>query len=179
MPRFFLTTLALCALSLACSTRGDFVTNGNPFEGTISGAPTPSCTTEPCSFIRRGFAADTNLALELDLNAEIPGSMTATGSDCGTYFSDTVFTRIEPLQHDNLSAYTFPGATVENFIYDVVATGGILEGQRMMAFLSLHRSGVELRLVSGSGERACDPSDCAALIAGQCDLYALFRLDRD
>ena len=49
-----------------------------------------------------------------------------------------------------------------------------------MVFLSLLRGGsIEVRLIAGPGLVICDPADCAAIDAGQCDYFGVFGLSRE
>jgi hypothetical protein len=57
---------------------------------------------------------------------------------------------------------------------------GPLAGRDVLAFVSLLRSErIEVRILAGSGQNACDPTDCAQIMAGGCDYFGVFSLDRE
>ena len=89
--------------------------------------------------------------------------------------------RIEPLLHDQLSLLEIPGgARAKNFIFAMSPVSGPLAGRDVMAFVSLLRSErIEVRIIAGSGQNACDPDDCAQIEAGGCDYFGVFSLRRE
>ena len=182
--------LGLAGLTFGCAELGDFQTNDErTYRGDVLGADVGG------DFIRRGFPAGTRV--ELDYDPEAPDGLAGTlrtlaepctaagdpGCSCvrPPSLDGARLVVIPPLVHDQLSLYDFPGGgRVRNYIYAVEADDGPLAGRGAMAFASLiHGGRVELRVVSGSGNAACAPDDCAAFIAGQCDFYGVFELERE
>ncbi|MEM9188416.1 MAG: hypothetical protein AAGF12_04540 [Myxococcota bacterium] len=120
-------------------------------------------------FIRRGFPAETRLQLADFVpppSAGPVGSLTTIDYDA---FSGTRLEQISPLEHDQLSAYDFPGAgRVRNYIFVARPTGGPLGGRDVMVFVSLmDEDSVELRIISGSGDET------------RGDHYGFFKLERE
>lgn len=168
---------------LACSGLGEFATSdGELYRGSVLGREDPLCETEPCSFIRRGFPAGLEIELDFDpgLSATRPGSMTSSETACGRFFSDDALLPITPMAHDELSLLEFPGARLQNYIFAVRPTEGPMENRDITAFLSLKDDGsVELRLLAGSGARACAPTDCDAFARGECDVFGVFPVEKE
>jgi hypothetical protein len=153
------------------------------YVGQIFGADQDGCADlARCSFIRRGFGGET--VLRLRFNADdvqgIAGSLSTEGENCGPTLTDVPLVAIEPLLHDQLGLYEIPGgARVKNFIFSVSPVSGPLSGRDVVAFVSLVRSDrVEVRLLAGSGQNACDPTDCGQINAGGCDYFGVFSLRR-
>lgn len=134
-----------------------------------------------CSFIRRGFGSETVLHMRFDPDnvQTVAGSLTTSGERCGPTFNQVPMIAIEALQHDQLSRFEVPGdGRVKNYIFALSPVSGPLAGRDVMAFVSLLRSEhVEVRIIAGSGQNACDPRDCAAVDAGGCDYFGVFSLD--
>jgi hypothetical protein len=111
----------------------------------------------------------------------IAGSLSTTGERCGPTFTDVPLVSIEALQHDQLSRFELPGdGRVKNYMFALSPVSGPLAGRDVMAFVSLLRSErVEVRVVAGSGQNACDPTDCGQIDAGGCDYFGVFSLERE
>lgn len=157
---------------------------GQEFEGRVFGADAVDCDDPArCSFIRRGFHGETVLHLDFDPDnvQTVAGSISSTGEECGPTFTDVPLVAIEPLLHDQLSLLEIPGgARAKNFIFAMSPVSGPLAGRDVMAFVSLLRSErIEVRIVAGSGQNACDPTDCAQIDAGGCDYFGVFSLRRE
>ncbi len=140
------------------------------FRGAVVGSDDPDCPPgESCSFIRRGFPEATVLVLDdfFPPPSEEPviGRVTTFGSDA---FQATPLERIGPLEHDNLSQYSFPGAgRVRNYIFIARPTAGALVGREAMVFVSLMDDDtIELRVLAGSGDES------------RGDHFGLFMLER-
>jgi hypothetical protein len=178
----------ICALVLAfgCDTLGEYRTaEDEVYRGEILGVNDPlNCPDGiDCSFIRRGFPSGVTLDLTFDpaKQYEDPGMISTSGEVCGATFTDTLLLPIAPLAHDQLGLYEFPGGgRVRNFIFVARPEAGPLAGRDAMVFLSLIRGGgVEVRIIAGPGLEICDPSDCAAIDAGDCDYFGVFELSRE
>ncbi|MCA9531361.1 MAG: hypothetical protein KC543_14630 [Myxococcales bacterium] len=174
------------ALALGCSDLSGFeLPDGGYYEGAVVGATYSEqvpCLNGNCSFIRRGFFEGTKLRLDLDLDHidSTPGTLTTSREPCTPVFDETPLLPIPALSHDLLSSYDFPGGgrRVANYIFALEPTDGPLAGRDVLAFVSLLRGReVEVRILAGSGENLCDPSDCAALGTQRCDYFGLFRLE--
>lgn len=167
-------------LLLACSGLGEFATaEGEIYRGSVLGA---DCESEPCSTVRRGFPASLQLELSFDpaASATRPGSITTSEGACGRFFSDDPLLPVTPLAHDELSLFEFPGARLQNYIFAVRPTDGPMQNRDVTAFLSLRDDGdIELRLLAGSGARACAPTDCDAFTRGDCDIFGVFRVEKE
>jgi hypothetical protein len=183
-----LSLVASAACGASCISLDQFDTDPDQvFAGNVLGQQTP-CDEGDCSEIRRGFAVGTRLRMSFDpeiSDGEV-GRITTTAADgspevCGVTFDDVPLVTIRPVQFDQLSLYDFPGGgRVRNYLYAVRPTAGPLAGRDVMAFVSLLQSKkIEVRLLAGSGERRCDPSDCAPYAAGECDFYGVFTLERE
>lgn len=170
-------------LLFGCTDLGEFATNGDVvYRGGVIGTDDPNCDPgTSCSFIRRGFAVDTRLQLEFDPEMPEPGTLTTSGEPCGPTLDGAVLRSIPPLDHDQLGEFDFPGeARLKNYMYVVTPTSGPLAGRDAMAFVSLIRGGgIEVRFVAGSGQRDCDPDDCAAIGSGACDYFGVWRTSRE
>lgn len=185
MARF----IAILLVVAACGCEGleAFATTPDEvYRGTVSGAAQvdgcPAGVTD-CSFIRRGFPADTvlDLTFDPDLASSTPGTLTTAGEACGPTFDDTPLLPIVPLAHDQLSFYEFPGSGRErNYIFVARPTDGPLAGRDAMVFVSLIRgTNIEVRIIAGPGDFVCDPSDCGAMTAGSCDFFGVFRVAKE
>jgi len=116
-------------------------------------------------FIRRGFPPGTELSLDFDPSGESRiGTFTTTDGS----FSDTPLGTIDPLRHDQLSLYDFPGdGRIQNYILVARPLTGPLAGRDAIVFLSLmEEETVEVRVVVGVGDEANN------------DRFGLFRLTR-
>ena len=145
MPRI----LALAAVfALGCS---DVSSYEGEYEGGVVGTDDSACSDGSCSFIRRGFPAGTTLTLVFDPDP-VDGARHITTSDGA--FDTTPLEEIEPLAHDQLSLYDFPGgARVRNLIYVTKQTHGPLRGREPMVFVSLmENDDVEVRVLAGAGD---------------------------
>ncbi|MFO0692344.1 MAG: hypothetical protein U0230_02200 [Polyangiales bacterium] len=161
--------------------------SSNPLRGRVLGETPTSCDggTTCQSFLRRGFAAGTEISMTFDPDSvtTAPGSLTTTGPNgteepCGPTFTNEPMLPIAVLPNDQLSLYDFPGGgRVRNYMFTLRPSTGKLAGRDVMAFVSLLRGGkAEIRIVAGSGQVDCDPNDCATYAAGQCDFYGVFPL---
>ncbi|HJL05350.1 MAG TPA: hypothetical protein RMH85_01080 [Polyangiaceae bacterium LLY-WYZ-15_(1-7)] len=185
-PRPILALAAtLTALALGCTDLGEYALNeGEVYRGAVLGTRDPDCESGgACSFIRRGFAAETELDLDFvpEGLASNPGTLSTRGEPCAPTFEDEPLLPIAPLAHDALSELDFPGGDrVRNLVYALRPSRGPLAGRDAMAFISLMRDGdVEVRILAGSGTSDCDPEACPALATGQCDFFGVFRLGRE
>ena len=170
-------------LTGACSELGEFATDGETvYRGRVVGTDSPECDPgTSCSFIRRGFAVDTQIELELDPEVTNSGRITTTGEPCGPTLEGAVLQSIPALDHDQLGELDFPGeARLRNYMFVVRPTTGPLAGRDAMAVVSLIRGGgIEVRFIAGSSQNDCDPNDCAALASGMCDFFGVFRTRRE
>ncbi|MFK7999818.1 MAG: hypothetical protein AB8H86_09485 [Polyangiales bacterium] len=170
-------------LLLACSGLGEFATADDEiYRGAVLGAADPLCESEPCSIVRRGFPAGLQLELDFDPadSATRPGSITSSESACGRFFTGDPLLPVTPMAHDELSLFEFPGARLQNYIFAVRPTDGPMQNRDITAFLSLRDDGnIELRLLAGSGARACAPTDCDAFNRGDCDIFGVFLVEKE
>jgi hypothetical protein len=178
----------ICVLiaSFGCDTLGEFSTGESEvYRGEIAGVNDPlNCPDGiDCSFIRRGFPSGVTLDLTFDPEQqyENPGTISTSGEDCGPTFVDTPLLPIPPLAHDQLGLYEFPGGgRIRNYMFIARPDAGPLAGRDAMVFLSLLRGGnIEVRVIAGPGLVICDPADCGAIDAGQCDYFGVFGLYRE
>lgn len=173
--------LLACVFGFGCVNLEGFRTEaGAPFRGEIKGVDALGCDDEPCSFVRRGFQAGTELALEFDpdLTSSVAGTLTTSGGECDPVFNATELRAIAPLVHDPLSQFDFPGGDrLRNYMLIARPSTGPLAGRDVTVFLSLMSGDVvEVRIVAGDGSRVCDPSDCGART--DCDFFGVFKLGR-
>ena len=177
--------LMTACLLFGCNDLEEFQTDpGEAYIGAVIGTEeTEGCEDAgdyPCSFIRRGFTSRTQLELTFDPNevGGSPGTLTTVGELCGPTFDETPLRAITALTHDQLSLYDFPGGgRVRNYIFIARPETGPLAARDAMVFLSLLRGGrVEVRVIAGTGNAPCDPSDCDAFNAGGCDFFGVFDL---
>ena len=173
--------VALALLTGSCVELDNF---GQEFEGRVFGDDRVDCDDPArCSFIRRGFGGDTVLHLDFDPDnvQTIAGSISTTGEECEPTFTDVPLVAIEPLLHDQLSLLEIPGgARTKNFIFAMSPVCGPLAGRDVLAFVSLLRSErIEVRILAGSGQNACDPENCGQIEAGGCDYFGVFSLRRE
>lgn len=169
----------------ACVELGEYATTDDQvFVGSVLGQQR-SCDGGDCSDIRRGFGVGTRLRMSFDpvvVSGEAGriSTFAADGSPeaCGTTFDDVPLMPILSVQYDQLSLFDFPGGgRIRNFMYALRPTTGPLAGRDVIAFVSLLQDQkIEVRLLSGSGEARCEPSDCAPYLAGECDFYGVFTL---
>jgi hypothetical protein len=171
--------------TLGCDTLGEFQTGeGEVYRGNIIGVNDPENCPDgiDCSFIRRGFPSGVTLELDFDPNQQYadPGMISTIGEECGPTFTDTPLLPIPSLAHDQLGLYEFPGGgRLRNYMFVLRPEDGPLSGRDAMVFLSLIRGGdVEVRIVAGPGLEICDPADCAAIDAGACDYFGVWRLGK-
>lgn len=173
--------VALALLTGSCVELDNF---DREFEGRVIGPDADDCDDPArCSFIRRGFGGETVLHMRFDPEnvQTIAGSVSSTGESCMPTFTDVPLVAIEPLLHDQLSLLEIPGgARTKNFIFAMSPVSGPLAGRDVLAFVSLLRSErIEVRILAGSGQNACDPTNCAQIDAGGCDYFGVFSLDRE
>lgn len=193
--RAILTMGLLALLAVGCNDLEEFQTDeGEVYRGMVVGTGPDDCERPPCSFVRRGVPASTTLDMVfvpalatspvqgLD-SLPVPGHLT-TDDDAlcgGRTFDRTPLYPIGPLQHDQLGLYEFPGVgRIKNYIFHAEPASGPFEGRDVTVFVSLLRGGrVELRALAGSG-RECvrDRADCSDFDPSQCDLFALFVLEK-
>lgn len=173
-------TVTLALLTGSCVELDSF---GSEFEGRVFGAENADDCEDParCSFIRRGFDSETVLHLRFDPDnvQTIAGSISTTGEECEPTFTDVPLVAIEPLLHDQLSLLEIPGgARAKNFIFAMSPVSGPLAGRDVVAFVSLLRSErIEVRILAGSGQNACDPRNCDQIRDGGCDYFGVFSLE--
>ncbi|MCA9575864.1 MAG: hypothetical protein H6726_26070 [Sandaracinaceae bacterium] len=177
---------AVCLLGLVGCVQLDGFDTGVEHElvGPVFGPDDRDCDDlARCSFIRRGFGAETELHMTFDPEnvQAVAGSLSSSGEACGQpTFTNVPLIAIEALQHDQLSRFEVPGdGRVKNYIFSLSPISGPLAGRDVMAFVSLLRSErVEVRIIAGSGQNACDPNDCDQIAAGGCDYFGVFSLER-
>lgn len=188
MPRACRVALScvLGLLTLGCVELDEFATTDETeYVGRVFGADADDCVDRArCSFIRRGFGGETVLHMRFDPDSvqSVAGSLSTTGEgDCEATFTDVPLIAIEPLLHDQLSLLEIPGgARAKNYIFALSPVSGPLAGRDVLAFVSLLRSErIEVRIVAGSGQNACDPTDCAQIDNGGCDYFGVFSLERE
>ena len=153
------------------------------YRGDVFGSTDGSCGEADCSFIRRGFSSTAvlEMAFDPDLAASEPGTISILNESCSAPFTNIALAPITPLVHDQLGLYEFPGgARVRNYIFAARPEDGPLANRDAMVFVSLVRGGkIEVRIIVGAGMDACDPSDCAAIDAGECDYFGVFELRQE
>ncbi len=160
---FWLVLLTAGVFVMGCHDPDDFgVGSGHRYCGTVVGSDEPAgdCNDTNCSFIRRGFIAGTTI--DVSFAPELGGCMTPEDTDTWAgvltssdeAFDCTFFDVIEPLQHDLLSQYDFPGAErIRNYIYTTRMEHGELQDRDVMLFWSaLDGDKAELRIVVGKGD---------------------------
>lgn len=158
--------------------------DGEVYRGIVVGVDDAECTPddEACSFIRRGFPVGAELELTFDPSPGLsePGRLSIR-TGCEGLLDDASLRVIEPLEHDQLSLFDFPGGRrLRNYIFAIDAESGPFAGRNALAFVSLMSEGtVEVRVLSGIGDHVCAPDDCAAHASGECDYFGLFRLERE
>lgn len=140
------------------------VGSGNRYCGVVVGSDDPpaDCDGSNCSFIRRGFAPGTQIefsfAPELGPCAAPPDGRSWAGviNSSDGVFQCTLADLVDPLQHDLLSQYDFPGARrLRNYIYTARVKEGVLVDRDVMFFVSvLDDNRAELRVIAGRGEEA-------------------------
>jgi hypothetical protein len=184
-PRAFIA-LSACLLGAGCTDLADFRTDpSEAYVGTVIGInDTAGCDGGICSAFRRGFTASTKLSMAFDPTQaqSTPGRISTVGQACGVeVFSDTPLLPIPALENDQLALYDFPGGgRIRNYMFALEPATGPLSGRGAVAFVSLLRDGhVEVRLLAGSGLTECEPTDCAAFAAGECDFFGVFRLKKE
>jgi hypothetical protein len=158
---------AVLSIAPGCT---DLTSFRGSFRGSVVGSDDPSCPPGvSCSFIRRGFPEGTELRLDDFVpppsDASSIGTVTTVGHDA---FDRTPLLRIAPLEHDELSLYTFPGAgRIRNYMFVLRPETGPLAGREAMLFLSLlDNDSVEARIMAGSGDESLG------------DHFGYFRMER-
>ena len=155
----------LLSLSLGCESYERFRADGaTVFRGSVYGDG-------EASFVRRGFPAACVAEVIFDPDAAqrvTAGSITVTTPDDVRILDTVMLETIQPLAHDMLSEYSFPGAgRIQNFLFLARPTEGPLTGREVMVFLSLMESGeMELRVIAGTGDES------------RGDVFGVFRLRR-
>lgn len=181
--------LALGTWIGACTGVDDYGANtSRPYFGTVLGQTDPACDAGTgCSFLRRGFEANTELYMTFDPTKidSSPGVVVTRGAGrateaCGTTFETVPLLAIEPVQHDVLSRMVLPGeGRLRTYLFSLEPTSGPLAARGAYAVVSLMREQeLEVRIFSGSGRRDCAPTDCASFQAGMCDFFGVFHLKR-
>jgi len=157
--------LAVLIFLAGCHDAADIgVGSGNRYCGLVVGSDDPpaDCDGSNCSFIRRGFAPGTEVGFSFapelgDCTAPPQGkTWAAVISSSDGVFECTLVDVIDPLQHDLLSQYDFPGARrLRNYIYTARVKEGVLMDRDVMFFVSvLDDNRAELRVVAGRGEES-------------------------
>lgn len=179
-----LTLLFFC-FGIGCDDLDDFQTGPDEvFRGTIAG----NDVSDDESFIRSGFKADTTLELTFDpdfslqsVESQHPGMISTfppnreseEGGDSAGRFQKTALDTIDPLSHDLLNHYTFPGGgRIRNYIFSAT-----FEEQRRsaMVFVSLmENKDIEVRIIAPS-----TPMGCVSDSEPFEELYGVFRLKRE
>jgi hypothetical protein len=141
--------LLTACVAVGCSDLDDFRTGPDEvFRGRVAGSETGN---EATSFIRSGFPSYTEMALTFDpdrVDTE-PGTISTvdTVRDRPSHFRKTKLEPIEPLAHDPLTEYTFPGGgRIRNYLF-----GARLHDQPRSAlvFVSLMEDGdIEVRVIA-------------------------------
>lgn len=138
-------------LAVGCEDLSEFRTDGDDvFRGEVVGGEAGD---PERSFIRRGFASRTRLELTFHparANSN-PGELRLTDPE-GVELAAASLMPIEPLPHDTLSQYEFPGGgRLRNYIFGTrLRVAGELHDT--MVFLSLMEDGsVDVRLISPDG----------------------------
>ncbi len=179
----------LALLASGCDDLDEFRTpEGEVFRGKIAGSETEGKTpadgngesdagsetrSEQGSFIRHGFASHTELTMTFDpaLVGTTPGTISTLDSVEGQpgHFDNTPLRPIEPLFHDPLTQYDFPGGgRVRNYIF---AASFADETRSALVFVSLMKDGlIEVRLIA--------PRVRNAEGEWQQELFGVFRLRR-
>ncbi len=178
----YVALLFSLVLGSACSDLSEFRTQSDEvYRGVVFGTER-DCETQPCSFIRRGFPNEAVLEMDFDPSEATgsPGSVTVSGELCDPALSQTPLLPIPPLFHDQLSQYDFPGnGRLRNYLFLARPSDGPLSGRDAMVFVSLIRGGrAEVRVIAGTGQSACDPSDCDRRATGDCDFFGVFALEK-
>lgn len=169
----------------SCANLSGFATgDDHEYRGVILGSEDASCAdASSCSFLRRGFSSGTTLSMTFDpeLREGSPGTLTTGAEPCGVALDHVPLMAIVPLAHDSLSLYDFPGGgRIRNDLYTLQPEGGPLAGRDVMAFVSLMEGGtIQVRLIAGSGQRACEATDCDAFARHECDYFGVFSLRRE
>ncbi len=159
----------------ACTDLSAYATRpGEAYEGRVRG-------TRDASFVRRGFPAGTTLRMSFDPLADrVAGVLRTDDVQCGEpTFAGTELLVVEPLRHDALSLFDFPGEErVRNYLLVARPQRGPLSGRDVTVVVSLlEDGGAQVRVVSGPGHD-CPPDDCAARARGECDYFGVFDLRR-
>ncbi len=162
-------------LFAACTDLSDYATRpGEAYEGRVRG-------TREASFVRRGFPAGTTMRMSFDpLAEEVAGVLRTDDVQCGEpTFAGTELRVVEPLRHDALSLFDFPGGErVRNYLFVARPSRGALAGRDVTVVVSLLQDGgAQVRVIAGFG-RACPPDDCDARARGECDYFGVFDLRR-
>ena len=163
-PLWLLLSLCLC-LSAGCEGYERFRADGTAvFRGDVYGDG-------EASFLRRGFPAASVAEVTFDPDAAqraMAGTITITTPGDVRMLDVVSLESIQPLAHDMLSDFSFPGAgRIQNFLFLARPAEGPLAGREVMVFLSLLESGeMEVRVIAGTGDESHG------------DVYGVFRLRR-
>ncbi len=182
--------LFLC-ITLGCDDLDDFRTGKDEvFRGTVAGGETG----DEGSFIRTGFAAGTRLELmsfdpdfSLQSDREItPGKISTfepseadDDDEIARYFKETPLDVINPLAHDPLTQYTFPGGgRIRNYIFSALYPfpEETDSGRTRSAFVFvslMEDKDIEVRIIAPRVESACETDN-----APDRELFGVFRLKR-
>jgi hypothetical protein len=139
----------LLPIMLACEDLSEFGTNSKEvFQGRIVGGGNGASSKS--SFIRSGFQSDLTMQLKFDPDEseKSPGKISMFDEEGNTvWFSKTRLDPIDPLFHDPLTQYTFPGAgRIRNYIFGVRVAG---QPRSALFFISLMQDGtVEVRIIA-------------------------------
>lgn len=164
MRRVLLLSLLLLG-AFGCESYERFRADGTAvFRGSVYGDG-------EASFLRRGFPAASIAEITFDPDAAqraTAGTITVTTPEDVRVLDAVVLETIQPLAHDLLSEYSFPGAgRIQSFLFLARPMEGPLMGREVMVFLSLLDSGeMEIRVIAGTGEES------------RGDVFGVFRLRR-
>ena len=131
----------LLTAAVACQDVGEYSTAmGECYKGEIIAS----------GFVRKGFGTGVTLTLSVDTNALGRGDPAAgyLSTSDGT-FRDAPVSQMEPLSHDSLSLFQFPGGRVQNYL----AHATPVSGQSALVVISLmENEDVEVRVLRPAGQ---------------------------
>lgn len=179
---------AICCMllptMLACEDLGEFGTNNKEvFQGKIvgGGKVVGDGGWSKGSFIRGGFQSELTMQLKFDPDktASSPGKISMFDEDGNAvWFSKTKLEPIEPLFHDPLTQFTFPGAgRIRNYIFGARIAG---QPRGALVFISLMQDEtIETRVISpavfASDGETVESVDGETLGL----LFGVFRLEKE
>ncbi|QQR91434.1 MAG: hypothetical protein IPJ88_06820 [Myxococcales bacterium] len=159
--------IASCAAAFifvsACTEASDLgAGSAKNYCGNVVGndEPVSNCTEANCSFIRRGFAVGTKMTISFSPETagcaldNAPENWVGVLSSSDAALDCQYFSGIDPLKHDLLSLYEFPGRErLRNEMFTFRPEEGPLALRDVMLFVSyLAGEELELRLIAGSGD---------------------------